>query len=230
MRADVWLRGQELWRRNRQGTLPSPAWWPADLAPLFWPALIVLLVAVLASALTVVLRVWPQAPDPVERSVPAAVVDDAPEPQPLQAPISEPPAVAPPLEEIVQEPTEEATPELEATALEREDLEPEGFEPEGLEGPFAPDPLVELVQRPEADGLLLQAEGIAEQSLLILRVRPAFPALSAQEQRRRAELWQQWALELGYDHLELRDSRAGLIARDALVGEGMIVLRDSSST
>ena len=157
-------------------------------------------------------------------------MDDAPEPQPLQAPISEPQAVAPPLEEIVQEPTEEATPELEASALEREDLEPEGFEPEGLEGPFAPDPLVELVQRPEADGLLLEAEGIAEQSLLILRVRPAFPALSAQEQRRRAELWQQWALELGYDHLELRDSRAGLIARDALVGEGMIVLRDSSST
>ena len=179
-----------------------------------------MLVAVLASVLTLLVRVWPHAPNPVESAAPVAAVEDAPRP------ISEPPAVAPPLEEIVQERAEEDTPELDASAL--EDSEP--VSPEGLEGPFAPDPLLELVQRPEADGLLLQAEGVPEQSLLMLQVRPAFPALSLQEQRRRAELWQQWALELGYDHLELRDSRAGLIARDALVGEGMIVLRDSSST
>jgi len=220
------LRGRELWRRNRQGTLPSPAWWPADLAPLFWPVLTLLLVAVLASVLTLLVRVWPHAPNPVESAAPVAAVEDASPPLPGLTPISEPPAVAPPLEEIVQERAEEDTPELDASAL--EDSEP--VAPEGLEGPFAPDPLLELVQRPEADGLLLQAEGVPEQSLLILQVRPAFPALSLQEQRRRAELWQQWALELGYDHLELRDSRAGLIARDALVGEGMIVLRDSSST
>jgi len=185
-----------------------------------------MLVAVLASVLTLLVRVWPHAPNPVESAPPVAAVEDPPPPLPGLTPISEPPAVAPPLEEIVQERAEEDTPELDASAL--EDSEP--IDPEGVEGPFAPDPLLELVQRPEADGLLLQAEGVPEQSLLILQVRPAFPALSPQEQRRRAELWQQWALELGYDHLELRDSRAGLIARDALVGEGMIVLRDSSST
>ena len=206
--------------------MPSPAWWPADLAPLFWPALTLLLVAVLASVLTLLVRVWPHAPNPVESAPPVAAVEDASPLLSAPTPISEPPAVAPPLEEILQERAEEDTPELDASAL--EDSEP--VAPEGLEGPFAPDPLLELVQRPEADGLLLQAEGVPEQSLLILQVRPAFPALSLQEQRRRAELWQQWALELGYDHLELRDSRAGLIARDALVGEGMIVLRDSSST
>ncbi len=193
---------------------------------MFWPVLTLLLVAVLASVLTLLVRVWPHAPNPVESAAPVAAVEDASPPLPGLTPISEPPAVAPPLEEIVQERAEEDTPELDASAL--EDSEP--VAPEGLEGPFAPDPLLELVQRPEADGLLLQAEGVPEQSLLILQVRPAFPALSPQEQRRRAELWQQWALELGYDHLELRDSRAGLIARDALVGEGMIVLRDSSST
>ena len=224
------MRGRELWRRNRQGTLPSPAWWPADLAPLFWPVLTLLLVAVLASMLTLLVRVWPHAPNPGESAAPVAAVEDASPLLPAPTPISEPPAVAPPLEEIVQERAEEDTPELDASALERESFDPEPVDPEGLEGPFAPDPLLELVQRPEADGLLLQAEGVPEQSLLILQVRPAFPALSPQEQRRRAELWQQWALELGYDHLELRDSRAGLIARDALVGEGMIVLRDSSST
>ena len=184
----------------------------------------------LASVLTLLVRVWPHAPNPVESAAPVAAVEDAPPLLPGLTPISEPPAIAPPLEEIVQERAEEDIPELDASALERESFDPEPVEPEGLEGPFAPDPLLELVQRPEADGLLLQAEGVPEQSLLILQVRPAFPALSPQEQRRRAELWQQWALELGYDHLELRDSRAGLIARDALVGEGMIVLRDSSFT
>ena len=206
--------------------MPSPAWWPADLAPLFWPVLTLLLVAVLASMLILLVRVWPHAPNPWESAAPVVAVEDASPLLPAPTPISEPPAVAPPLEEILQERAEEDTPELDASAL--EDSEP--VAPEGLEGPFAPDPLLELVQRPEADGLLLQAEDVPEQSLLILQVRPAFPALSPQEQRRRAELWQQWALELGYDHLELRDSRAGLIARDALVGEGMIVLRDSSST
>jgi hypothetical protein len=167
------LRSRELWRRNRQGSLWSPSWWPSDLAPLFWPALALFLAALLGSALVLLLRVWPSAPDP---AAPAAVVQSAPE---LQQ---------------------------------------------------SSDPLLELVQRPEADGLLVQAEGVADQSLLILQVRPAFPALTPQEQQRRAEVWQLWANQLGYEHLELRDSRSGLIARDALVGEGMIVLSESPST
>jgi hypothetical protein len=94
--------------------------------------------------------------------------------------------------------------------------------------PLEPDPLLVLIQRPEADGLLLGAEAEPEQGLLVLQVRPAFPALSPDEQRRRAEQWQEWAADLGYEHLELRDSHSGLVARDALVGEGMIVLRDRS--
>ncbi|MFM9040723.1 MAG: hypothetical protein ACKOHJ_00450 [Vulcanococcus sp.] len=93
--------------------------------------------------------------------------------------------------------------------------------------PFV-DPLVELIERPEADGLLLAADAVPEQSLLVLQLRPAFPALSPAEQQRRALQWQGWAADLGYDHLELRDSRSGLVARDVLVGEGMIVLRDRS--
>ena len=156
------MRGRELWRRNRQGTLPSPAWWPADLAPLFWPALTLLLVAVLASVLTLLVRVWPHAPNPGESAAPVAAVEDAFPLLPAPTPISEPPAVAPPLEEILQERAEEDTLDLDASAL--EDSEP--VAPEGLEGPFAPDPLLELVQRPEADGLLLQAEGVPEHGVI----------------------------------------------------------------
>ena len=43
MAADVRLRGQELWRRNREGELSVPGFWPRDLAPSFWPLLLVLL-------------------------------------------------------------------------------------------------------------------------------------------------------------------------------------------
>ncbi len=38
--ADLRLRSQELWRRNREGDLSVPAFWPEPLAALFWPALL----------------------------------------------------------------------------------------------------------------------------------------------------------------------------------------------
>jgi hypothetical protein len=214
------LRSQELWRRNRQGSLWTPSWWPSDLAPLFWPALALFLAALLGSALVLLLRVWPSGPDP---AAPAAVVQSAPEPQQSSEPISDPEVTQAPA--LVEEPPVQPIEPMEPSDADAFDLEPEEFE-----GPYAPDPLLELVQRPEADGLLVQAEGVADQSLLILQVRPAFPALTPQEQQRRAEVWQLWANQLGYEHLELRDSRSGLIARDALVGEGMIVLSESPST
>jgi hypothetical protein len=90
------------------------------------------------------------------------------------------------------------------------------------------DPLAELVQQPEADGLLIRALVLPDQVTLELQVSAGFERLSAAEQQRRAVQWQQWSTDLGYDHLELRDSRAGLLARDALVGSGMIVLSESS--
>ena len=45
--ADLRLRVQELWRRNREGDLSTPGFWPQDLAPLFWPVLLVALLLVL---------------------------------------------------------------------------------------------------------------------------------------------------------------------------------------
>ena len=89
--------------------------------------------------------------------------------------------------------------------------------------------LVLLLQRPGADGLIRRADGDVEASSLSLQLAPAFPALAPREQQRRAELWLQWARDLGYDHLELRDSRAGLLGRDALVGDGMILFSSEPS-
>ena len=38
--ADLRLRSQELWRRNREGDLSVPAFWPEPFAALFWPVLL----------------------------------------------------------------------------------------------------------------------------------------------------------------------------------------------
>lgn len=221
--ADLRLRLQELWRRNGQGTLWRPTWWPADLAPLFWPLLLVLmlvLVGVASAGAVVALRRGEVAPLP-----PAGDVVVASEPE------AEPEALVEP------ERGNETETETE-TELEREPavLTPAvPVEPwPAPEAPAAeqqpPDPLAELLQRPEADELLLSARVLPDQLSLVLELSPRFQALPVSEQQHRAEQWLQWAQELGYDHLELRDPGAVLLARDALVGGGMIVLNPSSGS
>ena len=73
---------------------------------------------------------------------------------------------------------------------------------------------------------MTRARPTPDQLTLVLQVSPAFEGLSLSSQQRHADQWQQWAVDLGYDHLELRDSRSGLLARDAVVGSGMIVLSE----
>ena len=217
--ADLGLRLQELWRRNRQGSLWRPRWWSVDLAPLFWPLLLAAALGLLLAA-ALLLR----------SAVPTAL----PQPQAsLQAPQSAlSPELSPEPEAVI---APEPEPELESEPLSQLELEPEPEPPAPpADQPAGPSPVVEadplelLLQGPEAEGLLAAGESRPEQGTLVLQVTPAFAALSAADQQRRAEQWQQWAMEQGYDHLELRDSRSGLLARDALVGAGLIVLGPTS--
>jgi len=219
--ADTGLRLRESVRRNGEGSLWRPRWWPADLAPLFWPLLLALALAALIALGVGLARLRPAlpvavapVPEPVAVAPPQPELQPAPQPEPQPAPEPEPAAerVADPQVATSQaaEPPEE-TPELEPPA------------------PPPPDPLVLLLQRPGADGLIRSAVGDVEASSLSLQLAPAFPALAPREQQRRATLWLGWARDLGYDHLELRDSRAGLLARDALVGDGMILFSSEPS-
>lgn len=226
--ADARLRLQELGRRNGQGSLWRPSWWPADLAPLFWPLL-------LALALALLLGLGFQGAAAIRRfnapnsalSSPGAV-DEEPLPLPSE-PAPEPSVAQEPVAEAPVGEAPEPPPEQPLTSL--EDASP-ALEPEPAPtstptpAPEPLDPLVELVQRPGADGLLITALPSADQRTLVLQVAAGFAARPFADQQRYAEQWQLWAADLGYDHLELRDSRAGLLARDALVGSGMIVLNE----
>jgi len=211
--ADGRLRLRQLWRRNREGSLWRPRWWPADLAPLLWPLLLVVALA-LPLTLALLLRPHGQAVAPEAR------------PQLPPLPVSQ--------EHLAQEraAAEPLAPESNATQAFAPDASapdpgPINGEPQQLEldpeRPLAADPLDLLLQRPGADGLIRRAEAHLDSSSLSLQLAPAFPALDLNDQQRSADLWLQWAHELGYDHLELRDSRSGLLGRDALVGDGMIL-------
>ena len=217
--ADSRLRGQELWRCNAQGRLWRPAWWPIDLAPLFWPL-------VLALALALVLLLGTQLPAAWRRFAPPSAPADSFSGLEQAAPAAEP---TPPAAPAAPAATSAATPAPTAPehAAEPPVLNPDPSAmpfPEPLALPEPVDPLQELVQRPEAAGLLIGAAPSADQLTLQLQLAAAFAALPTAAQQRYADQWQEWAQALGYDHLELRDSRAGLLARDALVGSGMIVL------
>ncbi|MBM5789377.1 MAG: hypothetical protein FJ071_06200 [Cyanobacteria bacterium M_DeepCast_200m_mx_001] len=217
MVADTGLRLRESVRRNGEGSLWRPRWWPADLAPLFWPLLLALALAALVALGVGLARLRPALPVAVAPvPEPVAVAPSQPELQPAPQPEPEPEPAA----ERVADP-QVATSQAAEPPEETPELEPPA--------PPPPDPLVLLLQRPGADGLIRSAVGDVEASSLSLQLAPAFPALAPREQQRRATLWLGWARDLGYDHLELRDSRAGLLARDALVGDGMILFSSEPS-
>ena len=249
--ADLRLRAREMWRRNGEGALWRPGWWPRDLAPLFWPLVVggamALVLAVLAGLMALLLKVLPVAsPSGASGAVtpsqvaPAAGAEvgrpsgRAEEPAADQAGArSVSSAVSQQdVDAMGPEELDESADELDGSALatpaELPDAASTGSPSPPSPGPA--DPLAQLLERPEAAGLIQAAEGEAETGTLVLQLSPAFDRLSEGDQRRRADLWQAWAMELGYDHLELRDRRAGLRGRDALVGDGMILFSPQSPT
>ena len=98
--ADLGLRGRELWRRNREGDLSLPAFWPEGLAAWFWPAVVALVLAALV-AVGMVIKGTPrqQASPPSSPPVPIRELP-APDPIPMEEPVvihPEPEPTPPPL-------------------------------------------------------------------------------------------------------------------------------------
>lgn len=201
--ASLRLKLRELWRRNGEGDLSVPGFWPQGLAPLFWP---LLLAALLALLLALAGQAWrglsqrdarpPGDPAaPVVAPAPAAPAASAP------APVTAPavPTAAPlPIPAPVVDP--EPPPVLEL------------------------DPLLALLAEDDPEHLIASAHPEPAEGRLVLTMAPAYTNLAPASRGRWAERWQERSRGLGYERLELVDGQRRLLARGALVGSGMILL------
>ncbi len=208
MRLELW----QLWRRNRQGDLPRPAFWPQSLAAGFWPLLLALLLSLLVAAAWGLGRSAPQAPAAeVSVAVERPVGELLAEPPSMEQPIAEqPPAEQPPAE---QSPVEEL---------------PAEQPPEIAELP-APAPLLQAFADVPGGGLLGAARLREPDGDLELVLDPTgWQALPTAERQVLAEQWQLRAESLGSGRLWLLDSQGTALARSARVGSGMILLAPPS--
>ena len=241
--ASLGLRLRELWRRNAQADLPRPAGWPDRLAPLFWP-----LVGgvTLALALALAVAVGPRlagglaragAPPAAPRPELSAAGVDPPDLNPLaprdsgpQAPGSSlPPPLAesaPTIPEVAAEPLapmadSQASAPPEAGSGDTTSQAPAPLSP--ATEPVAP-PLLRDLVGDDPPSWILDLEARPADSLLLLRLDGGFRSLEGAAQRDLADTWLGRSRALGYERLELRDRGDQLLARPARVGSGMILL------
>ena len=202
MAADLRLRLQEVWRRNREGDLSVPGFWPQELAPWFWPVLLVLLLGLLLLLPGRFSRSRAGTPTPDVSAVPSSELPSAslstaasasPVSPESPAELSPPPA---PVETVAEQP------------------------------PVVPplDPLLELLLGPDAPSQLLVSARPDGQALqLVLELSDRWTALPLAMRKQLAEDWQQRSSELGYEQLRLVDAADRLLGRSARVGVGMIL-------
>ena len=206
--ASLRLDLRSLWRRNSAGELSRPAWWPRDVAPLFWPLVLAGALALLVAVGTGLIQLLQRPPAPpapvVERPADVGPADVGPaadlppllqDMQPKDPPQDERPQAAPP-------------PPLE--------LDPQPAQ--------VPDPLLAALAQGEGQALITAASAQPELGLLQLQLSPAYDALGARQQRRWAETWLQQSLELGFEQLVLLDGDGQTVGYRARVGSGMILL------
>jgi hypothetical protein len=217
--ADLVLRARELRRRNGEGSLWRPGFWPSSWAAWFWPLILLAALVLAAGGVGLVGRLRPLAPElrfPVQdqgRPTATAVAPPAApsllEEDPLSLPV----------------PAEEPQPEAAPAA------EPEPAPAPGLESLPAPLPLPgpeEVLKQAFAalapPDLIQSARPDPATATLQLEVADAFARLEPSRRRELAEDWRVLAFERGYERLEVVDDRGRLWARPAAVGGGLVVL------
>ncbi len=198
--ASLRLKLRELWRRNGEGDLSVPGFWPQGLAPVFWPLLLAALLALLLALAGQLWRGLNHRAAPAGGAAAPVVAPAPPVPVPT-APVPAPTAIAAP--EPVAEP--EPPPALEL------------------------DPLLALLAEDDPEHLIASAHPEPAEGRLVLTMAPAYAGLPPASRGRWAERWQERARGLGYERLELVDGQRRLLARGALVGSGMILLDPGTS-
>ena len=205
--ADLGLRARELWRRNREGDLSVPAFWPTDLAPLFWPLLLAFSLALLVSAGVQLNALRPSADSEAPQSSSQAEAPPIPSEVTLPTPVRELPApvTQPPVEPDPALVTDE--PQIPVALL--------------------LDPLLDLFLDGSApEGVLEEARPEPAENRLVLRVTEAWWQLAESERSDLAQTWQERSLRLGYSELRLVNGNDRLLARSARVGDGMILFNN----
>lgn len=235
--ASLRLGLRELWRRNGEGSLWRPAFWPQGGARLFWPFLVMALVLLLVLGGRPLLAARRPPPLPPlaaggNTATEAATQAETQAEKPpvtdgtsgAEASLSPPSATAPPVpppsapqpmgsEAPAATPAQPSRGETEATAL----------------GPSAaplptPDPLLQELAPDDPEGWIGATRAEPAASRLDLLLVDSFGTLPEPQRLALAGQWQRRAESLGYEDLRLLDGRGRLLARRALVGSGMILL------
>jgi len=207
--ASTVLKLRELVRRNREGDLSVPGFWPQALAAFFWPVLLALGLAVLACLLTLLIKTFAPTPttfDVADRSAvqPVAERVDPRSDLLLAQALGKPAARSVALAPSTPEPPELAEP-APAVRLEL-------------------DPLLALLSNDDPDGSIAAARPHPEQGLLDLELVSTWAGLPFQRRQQQADLWLQRSRELGYERLRLVAPGGNLLAQAARVGSGMVLL------
>ena len=207
--ASTVLKLRELVRRNREGDLSVPGFWPQGLAAFFWPVLLALGLAVLAWSLTLLIKTFA--------------------PTPTNFDIADSSAVQPVVERVAPPSDLQLAQALGQPAARSVGLAPSAPEPPELAEP-APvarlelDPLLALLSNDDPDGCIASARPHPEQGLLDLELVSPWAGLPLQRRQQQADLWLQRSRELGYERLRLLAPGGNLLAQAARVGSGMVLL------
>ncbi len=220
--ASLALSLREGLRRNREGGLPRPRFWPQPLAPLFWPVLLLLGLAALLALVLCLARLLPSLS--AARSGPTQDPIISPSP-----PLAMPATPAAPSEVVpggaLLAPSATAAPQpAPAPASEPKEAAVTARTPEPP-SPASSQELTLLTRfiRPESEGLLLSVQQDPARFLLSLVVAEPFLALAPARQQHLADDWLEQARLLGYEQLELLDPAGSSLGRSARIGSGMIL-------
>ncbi|MCP9781883.1 hypothetical protein KBY83_00945 [Cyanobium sp. WKJ7-Wakatipu] len=213
--ASTVLKLRELVRRNREGDLSVPGFWPQALAAFFWPVLLALGLAVVACSLTLLIKTVFFSPTPTTFDIANSSASQPSDEQVAErlAPRSElplPQALGQPAARSVgSAPSSPEPPELaEPASAVRLEL----------------DPLLALLSNDDPDGSISSARPHPEQGLLDLELVSTWAGLPLQRRQQQADLWLQRSRELGYERLRLVAPGGNLLAQAARVGSGMVLL------
>ena len=188
------LRLRELWRRNREGDLSVPGFWPQALSAWFWPLLLAVALSLLSLPLLLGRGTTPapavvlEQPLPVEQQLQQAFEPTPPAPQPLPA----------------------AEPEVDPLPLPAEPL-------------VRLDPLLALLEEGSTADLIASIHPLPDQGVLELTPSDGFATLTTSARQHQADHWLDLSRSIGYDNLQLVDATGKLVGRSAQVGEGMIL-------